>query len=146
MDESVSVEEAKVIEEHIKTCATCRHEYELLCTLKKKLDLVEMVPVPDNFSRRVLEAIEKNKMILKSDKSLFYQFRKWALISAAAAIILLTIFSANVLGRTLYRAYAQRLPKEAMPMINVYRYTLCAEIPDSTYTLQYLYLEQRGVQ
>ena len=68
LDEPLSPEEERELEEHLAACPSCRKEQEELAQMKEALQDLEEVPAPADFTQRVMEQVgaesqEKPKVI-----------------------------------------------------------------------------------
>lgn len=68
LDESLSPQEERELEEHLAACPSCRKEQEELAQMKEALRDLEEVPAPADFTQRVMEQIraesqEKPKVV-----------------------------------------------------------------------------------
>lgn len=118
LDKSVSVQERAIIDEHLKSCAKCRRETELLKNLGEKLDLIKPTGAPDDFSRGVLAIICKGNAAACPEKSKLLLWKRLIAAGAVAAVLLMTVIAANIVGKVLYHEYAQCSQEKAMPIIN----------------------------
>lgn len=57
IDDELSDERKREIEEHIKACPACREELEFAKAIRTAISGIEPLPVPEDFNRRVIEAI-----------------------------------------------------------------------------------------
>lgn len=68
LDEPLSPEEERELEEHLAACPSCRKDREELAQMKEALQNLEEVPAPADFTRRVMEQVraeaqEKPKVV-----------------------------------------------------------------------------------
>ena len=146
LDKSVSEQERIAIEEHLKTCADCQREFEMLHGLGETLDLVGDIRVSSDFASQVLNEIGKTKVPVKLSVPFRPQLQKWAFTGAAIAIVLLTVVFGNYVGRTIYKEFTGRTVEQEPIHTNIYKYGLCFGIPDSSFSVMYLHLRNGGVQ
>jgi predicted anti-sigma-YlaC factor YlaD len=141
VDGSVSEDEKRLIEDHLKICIICQRELAAYHKLRRTLDTEEGVPVSDNFEGRVLKKIRGYGIPLRSNIPLHRHLQKWKYAGAVIAILALTIFCGNYVGKTLYKEYSKARP-DVKPVIerSVYQFGLSCEIPDSSFSVKYLNL------
>jgi len=144
LDKSVSEQERIAIEEHLKTCADCQREFEMLHRLGETLDLVGDMQVSSDFGSQVLNEIGKTKVPVKLSVPFHRQLQKWAFTGAAIAIVLLTVLFGNYVGRTIYKEFTERTVEQEPIHTSIYKYGLCFEIPDSSFSVMYLHLRNGG--
>ncbi|HEX7320054.1 MAG TPA: anti-sigma factor [bacterium] len=110
LDNALPDNEKDVIADHLLTCATCQAEFSTLKKLHNTLGLLDDMPVPDEFSAKLIgkiKTLEKNREITMP----FSVFGRTIMAAACVAVILLSILFGNHIGRTLYKeTTGKRLP------------------------------------
>lgn len=139
VDGSVSKDEKRTIEDHLKTCTSCQNELEMLQKLGQALDTEGRVPVSNNFKNLVLNRIKKSRIPLRFRRPFFLRPPKWAYPVGMTVILLITILCGNYMGKTFYKEYAKKHqnPKPTIEK-SVYQFGVCCELPDSSFSVKYL--------
>ena len=141
VDESVSDKEKDVIAEHLKTCPACQQEMAVLQRLGETLDLVGSPEATVSFKNKVINEIQKTSIPIRPRVPFFRKLPKWALVSAIAVIILIAVLSGNYMGRILYQEFAKKQQQKELPVVDIYQYGICFEVPDSSFSVRYLNLK-----
>jgi anti-sigma factor RsiW len=141
LDESVSEQEKAIIAEHLKACPACQREMEVLRRLGETLDLVGSPEASVNFKNKIISEIRKTAISVRPRVLFIRELPKWALVGAMAVIILITALSGNYMGRILYQEFAKKQQRRELPVVDIYQYGICFEIPDSSFSVRYLNLK-----
>jgi predicted anti-sigma-YlaC factor YlaD len=141
LDESVSDKEKAVIAEHLKTCPACQQEMAVLQRLGETLDLVGSPEATVSFKNKVINEIQKTAIHVRPRMPFFRKLPKWALVGTTAVIIVITALSGNHMGRILYQEFARKQQQRELPVVDIYQYGICFQIPESSFSVRYLNLK-----
>lgn len=94
-------EERKMVREHIKTCASCRKEYERVLSLKNILSSKEEVQASSNFVERVMGKLPQESKVIKVE----WERR---MDSLARRLIPIPVAVALILAFFILRGYSQK--------------------------------------
>ncbi|GAB6086354.1 anti-sigma factor family protein [Alkaliphilus crotonatoxidans] len=88
MDQTISKEEWKNLQQHLATCESCREEFDLLGQLNEMLDDLELLEPNEGFEERVMTSIDPNQ----------YVESKWKLIGYKELFFSIGIYYTFLLG------------------------------------------------
>ncbi len=112
IDGMLNQEEASAVKEHLESCPDCMEEYEEIFKIIGHMNQMETLETPDSFVEKVHERLEKQFLLQRLIKRLFFPLKiKIPLeLAGMAAAALLVIYIVGIRGKQhVYElAYAQR--------------------------------------
>lgn len=89
LDGELEEEKMQEIRAHLKTCDTCRQEFEEMKALLNTLQTLDDIPVPEHLADEVISAVKQSTKKEKHIIVLPHIFRSWQTYSVVAACMLL---------------------------------------------------------
>jgi anti-sigma factor RsiW len=105
LDNELSENELQVVSEHLKVCSECREFFEKIKTIDAEITRLEPRVVPENFSRKVIESLNKKQSEIIIQGSMFWKLKYAAAYGAVAGVVLLSLFFGNFIGRFLFKEF-----------------------------------------
>ncbi|MHC1746963.1 MAG: anti-sigma factor [Cellulosilyticaceae bacterium] len=88
IDQDLSQEEVKLMEEHIAICPSCKEEYEVLKMMISQLGEIEDEPLPEGFHINLMDKINAIPLSTPTKEKLKSPYKKWIHYASGAAALL----------------------------------------------------------
>jgi len=99
IDQALDAETAQQVDEHLKTCSTCREEYLKLIKVVSAFNSISPQPAPVDFTQSIMAKITREKIQIQSSwmdrikKQVSIPQLSFRLVGAAAAAALIVFFA-----------------------------------------------------
>jgi anti-sigma factor RsiW len=70
LDGELPADQAQVVEDHVKTCQGCRHQFERISQVGGLLDMLDVPPLPQEFAFRVMAEARRKALRLPEKRPL----------------------------------------------------------------------------
>ncbi len=101
VDDMLTQEDAKILEEHINFCESCKQDYENLITLKNAMQSIDDIDFPENLHESIMSKVNESKFSKTNEKQtgkiIKINFTK-KVAYASSIVALLIVFAPTVLN------------------------------------------------
>jgi predicted anti-sigma-YlaC factor YlaD len=112
LDAEVSEKDSRFIEEHIASCAACKTELDELSSVTRVIDSIEDIKVNPYFSIRLKRVIGDTETKQVIPAPILDWIRRAVVPVGAIALLLVSLFTGQQLGKVLYQIDAARTKSE----------------------------------
>jgi anti-sigma factor RsiW len=118
LDDELSLEERRLVSEHLRACDRCRRELEKLSMVSDHLDLLEDVSAPPFFAAGVKRRVRDRRSHWSSPAPFAERVRRVTMALAATALLCFSLLAGGRLGKGIYDLRTQRSSREDVEIVS----------------------------